>query len=107
MTCGLVEMLREMPDISNEQLDRCRKAGDFCPVLFEWYKYAGQLACVFASLRADSPAISAPRPRDYAVLVGLLARVSRLMLANVALSHNGLFGETTAIVDRCIFESAM
>jgi hypothetical protein len=29
------------------------------------------------------------------------------MLANVALSHEGLFGETTAIVDRCIFESAV
>jgi hypothetical protein len=29
------------------------------------------------------------------------------MLANVALSHEGLFGETTAIIDRCIFESAV
>jgi hypothetical protein len=29
------------------------------------------------------------------------------MLANVALSHGGLFGETTAIIDRCIFESAV
>jgi hypothetical protein len=29
------------------------------------------------------------------------------MLSNVALSHEGKFGETTAIVDRCIFESAV
>jgi hypothetical protein len=29
------------------------------------------------------------------------------MLANVALSHVGKFGETTSIVDRCIFESAV
>src|SRR5437016_11665204 len=29
------------------------------------------------------------------------------MLANVALSHQGVFGETTAIIDRCIFESAV
>ena len=29
------------------------------------------------------------------------------MLANVALSHEGLFGETTSIVDRCIFESCV
>lgn len=28
------------------------------------------------------------------------------MLSNIALSHEGRFGETTAIVDRCIFESA-
>ena len=29
------------------------------------------------------------------------------MLSNVALSHEGRFGETTAIVDRCIFETAV
>jgi hypothetical protein len=29
------------------------------------------------------------------------------MLSNVALSHEGLFGETTAIIDRCIFESCV
>jgi hypothetical protein len=29
------------------------------------------------------------------------------MLANIALSHEGKFGETTAIVDRCIFETAV
>jgi hypothetical protein len=29
------------------------------------------------------------------------------MLSNVALSHEGKFGETTSIVDRCIFESAV
>jgi hypothetical protein len=29
------------------------------------------------------------------------------MLSNVALSHEGKFGETTAIIDRCIFESAV
>ena len=29
------------------------------------------------------------------------------MLANVALSHEGRFGETTAILDRCIFETAL
>ena len=29
------------------------------------------------------------------------------MLSNVALSHEGRFGETTAIIDRCIFESSV
>ncbi len=43
----------------------------------------------------------------YFILVGLLNRCSRLMLANVALSHEGLFGETTALIDRCIFESCV
>ena len=29
------------------------------------------------------------------------------MLSNLALSHEGRFGETTSIIDRCIFESAI
>jgi hypothetical protein len=100
-------MLPNAPEVSDEQLARCRESGDFCPVLFEWYKFTGELCHFFASLRSDSPAIVAPPSRDYAVLIGLLNRISRLMLANVTLSHEGLFGETTAIIDRCIFESAV
>ena len=100
-------MLPDVPEISDEQLAKCRETGDFSPVLFEWYKFTGLLCNFFARLQADSPAITAPPPRDYAVLVGLLNRISRLMLSNVALSHEGLFGETTAIIDRCIFESAI
>ncbi|MBB5446460.1 hypothetical protein HDG38_005095 [Paraburkholderia sp. WSM4177] len=30
-----------------------------------------------------------------------------MMLSNISLSHEGRFGETTAIVDRCIFESCV
>jgi hypothetical protein len=95
------------PEISPEQLARCRETGDFCPVLFEWYKYVGILCNFFASIRPDSPAIKKLPSLHYAVLVGLLNRCTRLMLANVALSHKGLFGETTGILDRCIFESAI
>jgi len=95
------------PKISNDQLARCREAGDYRPVLFEWYKYVGLLCNFYASIRADSPALRSLPSLHYAALVGLLNRCSRLMLANVALSHEGLFGETTAIIDRCIFESAV
>src|SRR6266480_119580 len=45
--------------------------------------------------------------QHYHVLVGLLNRCARLMLSNIALSHEGKFGETTAIIDRCIFETAV
>ena len=100
-------MLPNAPNFTEEQIGQCRETGDFSPVLFEWYKFTGALCNFFASLQADSPAITAPAPRDYAVLIGLLNRISRLMLSNVALSHDGLFGETTAILDRCIFESAI
>jgi hypothetical protein len=95
------------PEIAKEQLARCRQVDDFCPVFFEWYKYVGILCNFCASIRPDSPAVRKLPVLHYAVLVGLLNRCSRLMLANVALSHDGLFGETTSILDRCIFESAI
>ena len=99
--------LPDPPEITVEQLEQCRKTGDFCPILFEWYKFVGHLCISFASIRSDSPAIKTIPPLHYGIFVGLLTRCSRLMLSNVALSHNGLFGETTAIIDRCIFESAV
>ncbi|MBT3635214.1 MAG: hypothetical protein HOB17_10235 [Candidatus Marinimicrobia bacterium] len=45
--------------------------------------------------------------RDYAVLIGLMNRCAKLMHANIDLSHKGAFGETTSIIDRCIFESSV
>lgn len=95
------------PDIAADQLQQCRDTGDFSPVLFEWYKYVAIVANLFASIRQDSPSIRKfPHPH-YAALVGLLNRCARLMHSNVALSHEGLFGETTAILDRCIFETSV
>jgi hypothetical protein len=76
-------------------------------MLFEWYKFVGALCNFFACIRPDSPAVRAIPRLHYSVLIGLLNRCSRLMLSNVALSHEGLFGETTALIDRCIFESCV
>jgi DNA invertase Pin-like site-specific DNA recombinase len=86
---------------------RCRDTGDYKPVLFEWYKFVGSLCFCVVHLRPDSPAYQDIPRQNYYVLVGLLNRCARLMLSNVALSHEGKFGETTAIVDRCIFESSV
>lgn len=101
------DALPQPPKISEEDLRKCRESGDFRPVLFEWYKFCGSLCIFLAILRRDSPAIKQVPRQQYYVLVGLLNRCARLMLANIALSHKGLFGETTAIIDRCIFESAV
>jgi len=27
------------PEITEDQLIKCRETGNYCPVLFEWYKY--------------------------------------------------------------------
>lgn len=97
----------EPPSFSEEDMRRCRETGDYKPVLFEWYKFAGSLCFLVVHLQPDSPAFHAIPAQYYHVLIGLLNRCARLMLSNVALSYQGKFGETTAIVDRCIFESAI
>jgi Family of unknown function (DUF5677) len=95
------------PKFSDEEMQRCRETGDYKPVLFEWYKFVGSLCVVVAHVRPDCRAYRAVPPQHYYVLVGLLNRCARLMLSNVALSHEGKFGETTAILDRCIFETVV
>ncbi len=100
-------MIPDAPKFSDAEMQRCRDTGDYKPVLFQWYKFVGSLCFVAAFIRPDSPAYRAISPQHYYVLAGLLNRCARLMLSNVALSHEGKFGETTAIVDRCIFESAV
>ena len=101
------DSLPNPPKFTAEEWKRSRDYGDYSPLLFEWYKFVGLLWNFLASIRPDSPVV---RPMDrihYAVLIGLLNRCARLMFSNVALSHEGLFGETTAIIDRCIFESCV
>lgn len=95
------------PAFSDEEVERCRTSGDYCPILFEWYKYVAIITNLIACIERASPAVRPVPASHYGALIGLLNRCSRLMLANVALSHNGLFGETTALVDRCIFESTV
>lgn len=97
----------DAPMFSDDDIQRCRDTGDYKPVLFEWYKFVGSLCFCVVHLRPDSPAYQDIPRQNYYVLVGLLNRCARLMLSNVALSHEGKFGETTAIVDRCIFESSV
>jgi len=100
-------MLPEPPNITEEDLEKCRSTGDYCPVLFEWYKFTGGLCITFANLQRNSPALRSIHKIEYSILVGLINRIARLMLSNVHLSFEGGFGETTAIVDRCIFESCV
>lgn len=100
-------LLPNPPQISDDDLRSCRKTDDYRPVLFEWYKYVGKLTNFISCIQLDSPMLRSIQAQHYYVLIGLLNRCARLMLSNVALSHEGRFGETTAIIDRCIFESSI
>ena len=95
------------PQFSVAEIEDFRKSGDYRPIFFEWYKYVGLVSNFIASIDLASPAARPVAPSHFGVLIGLLNRCSRLMLANLTLSNQGLFGETTAIVDRCIFESCV
>ena len=79
----------------------------FEPLFFEWYKFVISILNVLSAIQPDSPNFHCTDPRHYYVLSGLLHRCVRLMFANVALSGEGAFGETTSIVDRCICETAI
>ena len=95
------------PSFKEAELEACRESGDYCPVLFEWYKYTAIVTNLVASIDLSSSAVKPVHKPHFGALIGLLNRCSRLMLANKTLSHEGLFGETTALVDRCIFESTV
>ena len=95
------------PSFTEQEIRECKESGDYRPILFEWYKFVGVLSTVTAHIQRHSPAYKPVPSEHYYILVGLLNRCARLMLSNIALSHEGKFGETTAIVDRCIFETAI
>jgi hypothetical protein len=83
------------------------ESNGFEPLFFEWYKSVASILNLLSAIQPDSPAFQCSDPRHYYVLSGLMHRCVRLMTANVALSHQGRFGETAAIVDRSLCESAI
>ena len=104
---GNEKFVPDAPVFTDDQIRQSQETGDFRPILFEWYKYVACLATLLSHIQRDSLAFRPIPARHYYVLIGLLHRCARLMLSNVVLSHEGRFGETTAIVDRCIFESTV
>lgn len=100
-------ILPDAPEIDELQYQECQRTGDFRSILFEWYKYVGRISNYFASVELRSPAIRDISKIHHSVLIGLLNRCSRLILSNVTLSKEGRFRETTSIIDRSIFESAI
>ena len=97
----------EPPIITDDLLNKCREIDDFTEIIFEYYKYIGILANYYASIQLESKILKPIKPINFAILTGLLNRCSRLMLANMRLSHDGLFGESTSIIDRSIYESVV
>lgn len=95
------------PQFSDEDFSRCASTGDFIPLMFEWHKYVSRVAIWFTQIRRESPGLKDIDDDEYACVIGLTNRCARLMLAIRELSKDGLFGESTAILDRSLVESAV
>jgi Family of unknown function (DUF5677) len=104
---GIENFFPLLPNFDEALLSSCDVEGDFRPILFELYKYVGLLAHAASRVSIKSEAVVVKDKRAFTAVKGLMHRMCRLMLANVALSHEGLYGETTLIVDRCIVESGV
>jgi len=104
---SLPKELTDKPVFTDNIWGECRKRKDFMPILFEWYKYVGVVCNTLASISLESLAIKEMPPLNYAILTGLLNRCSRLMMSNIRLSATKKYGETVALIDRSIHESAI
>ena len=96
-----------IPVFDDETIENCRRTNRYEPIFFEMYKHVAIVSSIFSCIVPDTESIRNFPKLHFEVLIGLLNRCARLMLANTALSHEGKFGETTAIIDRCILESAI
>lgn len=103
----LPKELTEKPIFSVEVWEECRTSKDFMPILFEWYKYIAGICITLAGISKDSLAIRKIPALNYAILTGLLNRCARLMTSNLRLSATKRYGETVALIDRSIQESAV
>lgn len=99
--------LPEIPTFSKTKIENCRETNDFRPIFFEIYKDIGIVCSMISCIEKNSPGVCQISNANYGVLIGLINRCSRLMLANAVLSSEGKFGETTKIIDRCILETAI
>lgn len=95
------------PTFTDEQFSKARSEKYFYPIVFELYKHVAIMGITCAQIRGDSPDFRQIPARHYAILVGLLNRICRLMLSTIALTHEGLYGETMRLLNRCIVESVI
>jgi Family of unknown function (DUF5677) len=96
----------EPPRFPDELVEQCRRDRAFRPILFEWYRHVGKFCHTAARVAQESPAVRA-MPPVHAVLIGLLNRCARLIVADMRLSSTRRYSETNRLLDRCIAESAV
>ena len=95
------------PTFTEDQFSMARSERYYYPIVFELYKHVAIMGITCAQIRHDSPDFRQFPVRHYAILIGLLNRICRLMLSSIALTHEGHYGETMRLLNRCIVESVV
>lgn len=104
---GFDEILADTPQFEQALINECFQDKDLCPIYFEWYKFVARKVVLLANIDFSSTPVREIPVVHRGIFIGLLNRCARLMNANMCLSTQGGFGETTRIIDRCIAESAV
>ena len=93
--------------ITEAILEECRAKGQFGSLVFELYKEAGGLISSTGASYLGNTGDAVRFERNQAICVGLLVRISKLMLSVVKLSSDIEHGETVEALNRCIIESSV
>lgn len=95
------------PEFSPDLERDCQEAKDPKPLLFEWFKFFGELILDVGSIAPETSGYLVRPPRQKAVVEGLTNRCSRLMFSIGRLTCDGKGGESAAILARCLIETAI
>jgi hypothetical protein len=83
------------------------KFSDWAELFFEWHRTVGSLAITFSFMRFESPAITRINRLKYTILVALLNRCGRLVMANLCLASDNRHDEVIGIINRSLHETAI
>lgn len=98
--------LPEIPDISKNEIKKCKENNNFMPIAFKWSKFCGIMSIRFASITLDSPSINRQIDDIHIIILqGLLNRCSRLLMSIMHLASANKFDETIRIIFRCLMET--
>ena len=101
------ELVGQPIRVDEEVLENCRKNNDFGELSFNLFKEATALVWVTATARYQTEGDVRRLSRCQAVCVGLLSRVSKIMMSVLKLSSRGEHGGSVQILNRCIVESTV
>jgi len=100
------EILGAPVAVTEDILKEYERKGSFSELAFNLYKEAGSVISVCACLHTGIDSEKPRFQRDQAICVGLLARITKFMLAVIQLSAETNRGEIVMALERCIMESA-